>query len=79
MSKIKQTHESQSTEEFHNLEEDKLFTPIEDLQRIEAGGVYKKENLNLSTLPKGIRYIGYTIIGFTVLTVILVLILNFLF
>lgn len=69
-------HETQPVDNYKNVEEDQLYTPLEDLQRIEAGGVFKKNNLNLSTLPKGIRYIGYIIIGFTVITSILGIILN---
>ena len=53
-----------------NHEEDKLYTPIEDLQKIEGGGVLNRDSLNLDTLPKGIRWIGYVIIGFSFLTVI---------
>lgn len=67
MNKLKDTHETQSTEQFYNREEDKLFTPIEDLQKIEAGGVYKR-NVNFNTLPKGIKIIGYFLIGFFIVT-----------
>ena len=69
-------HESQSTAKFYNEEDDKLYTPIENLQRIEGGGVYKRNNLNLNSLPKGIRIIGYSIIGFTIITGMIGLILS---
>lgn len=53
-----------------NHEEDKLYTPIENLQKIEGGGALNRDSLDLDTLPKGIRWIGYVIIGFFVLTIL---------
>ncbi|WP_442599660.1 hypothetical protein [Neobacillus sp. D3-1R] len=76
---MKKIHETQSSESYKNVEEDKLYTPIEDYQRIEAGGVYKKNHIKLSTLPKGIRYIGYVLIGFTVITTIIGIIMTIFF
>ncbi len=66
---IKKIHETQSAEEFHNVGEDKLFTSIEDLQKIEAGRVFKGNIFHLSTLPKRIKYLGYFIFCFIIVTV----------
>jgi hypothetical protein len=74
---MKKVHESQSTETFNDTEVDQLYTPLDDLQKIEAGGVYKRNNLNLKTLPKGIRWIGYFIIGFILITSIIGFALSF--
>ncbi|CAH0344988.1 hypothetical protein [Bacillus sp. CECT 9360] len=68
---MKNTHETQSTEEYV-YEEGKIYSPIEDLQRIESGGAYNKDSLDISKQPKGIRYIGYFIIGFIVITFLLI-------
>ncbi|MGG3468692.1 hypothetical protein ABES02_14580 [Neobacillus pocheonensis] len=73
---MEKTHESQPSEEFKHTEDDKLYTPIEDLQKITAGGVYRRNSLKISSLPKGIRYIGYFIIGSCILTFVVAVILN---
>jgi hypothetical protein len=74
---VKDIHETQPDEEYRRSD-DEIYTPVEDLQRIEAGGIYKRENLKLSTLPLGIRIIGYFIIGFIAITSFLGIIFSFL-
>lgn len=60
MIRIKETHETQSTKQFKtDVNDEKLYTPIEDLQRIEAGGVYNRNSFDTSKFPKRIRYLGY--------------------
>lgn len=76
---MEKIHETQPTETIHNPESDQLYTPIENLQRIEGGGVYKRNSLKLKTLPKGIRYIGYFIIGFAASSIIFIIIMNMFF
>ncbi|MEH7120857.1 hypothetical protein V7128_26130 [Neobacillus vireti] len=75
---MKALHETQSTEtgEISNMK-DENYSPIENLQKIEGGG--NREKVNLKKLPAGIRYIGYFIIGFSVISIILMFILNFIF
>jgi len=69
-------HETQSTEEVDQPESDYLYTPVPDLQRIEGGGVYKRNSLKLNRLPKGIRSIGYFIVGFSIISFALIIIFN---
>lgn len=75
---VKKIHETQSTEEFHDVEKEKIYTPIEDLQRITAGGVFKRNHLKAKTLPKGIKWIGYLLAGFIVVSGVLIFVLNLL-
>ncbi|MDP4083342.1 MAG: hypothetical protein Q8934_01875 [Bacillota bacterium] len=76
---MKKTHETQTTKIHHQTNDDELYSPIEDLQKITLGGIPKKSSFQLSTLPKGIRYIGYFIIGFSVITTVLGILLSFFF
>ncbi|WP_456271023.1 hypothetical protein [Bacillus sp. AK031] len=70
------THETQPTEE-SPYNEDEIYSPVENLQKIEAGGTFKHKNMEMDTLPIGIRIIGYCIIGFIFVTSVLGLILSF--
>jgi hypothetical protein len=54
-----------------------VYSPIEDLQRIEGSGAYK--NADLNSMPKGIRYIGYFMIGFLTLFLLAAIIINLFF
>lgn len=72
MSKIKKTHETQS-EDSNVHDETKIYSPIENLQKIENGGAYNKKSLDLDSQPKGIRYIGYFIVGFIAITFLLII------
>lgn len=79
MIKIKKTHETQSTEKFStDVNDQELYTPIENLQKIEAGGVYKRDSFNVSRFPKGIRYLSYFLIGAMVLMFVGGMIIGFL-
>ncbi|WP_223589272.1 hypothetical protein [Neobacillus bataviensis] len=73
---MEKTHETQSSEAYKEIDDNKLYTPIEDLQKITAGGVYKRNSLKLKSLPKGIRYIGYFIMGFCILTFVIAIVLK---
>ncbi|MGG1676053.1 hypothetical protein ACIFOT_09940 [Neobacillus sp. NRS-1170] len=73
---MEKKHETQPSEAFKEIDDDKLYTPIEDLQKITAGGVYKRNSFKLSSLPKGIRYIGYFMMGFCILTFVIAIVLN---
>jgi hypothetical protein len=75
---LKKLHESQSTKDPNHFEEDQIYSPIEDLQKIE-GGNYKNGIPKLSKMPKGIRFIGYFIIGFFVVTGIFAIVMNLFF
>jgi hypothetical protein len=73
---MKDTHETQPTKDRINPEEDQFYSPIENLQNITGGG-FKNGIPQLSHLPKGIRFIGYIIIGFMVVVGIFAIFLNF--
>lgn len=72
---MKKTHETQRDEELYN-DDDDIYSPIEDLQRIENGGSFKRSSGNLEGQPVGIRIIGYVMIGFTMLMILSVIVLN---
>ena len=72
MSEIKKIHETQTTNKNVNGE-NKIYSPIEDLQNIESGGPLNKEGLDLDSQPKGIKYIGYFIVGSVVITFLFVI------
>jgi hypothetical protein len=76
---IKNSHETHSTEKFHKTDNDEIFSPTEDLQKIVAGGVFKRNSFNLNIFPKWIKYLGYFIVGFIVAISLIVLMLNLLF
>ncbi len=75
MKETKKIHETQSTIQDVN-EEDKIYSPIENLQNIESGGPLNKKGLDLDSQPKGIRYIGYFIIASVVITFLFALIIG---
>jgi len=78
--RIKETHETQSTEQYKSdVNDEKLYTPIEDLQRIEAGGVYNRNSFDTSKFPKRIRYLGYFLFGSFVLMLIAGIIIGLIF
>ncbi len=80
MIRIKETHETQSTEQYKSdVNDEKLYTPIEDLQRIEAGGVYNRNSFDTSKFPKRIRYLGYFLFGSFVLMLIAGIIIGLIF
>ncbi|EZP78686.1 hypothetical protein H839_02421 [Parageobacillus genomosp. 1] len=68
---MKDMHETQSTEPLHH-DDDNVFAPIEDLQRI-TGGVWNRKNFRLDSQPKGIRWVGYVMIGFFLMTMAIVI------
>jgi hypothetical protein len=71
---MKDMHKTQQAEQLHH-DEDKVFAPTEDLQRIE-GGVWNQKSFRPDSQPKRIRWIGYVIVGFVLMTMAIV-ILNF--
>lgn len=72
MGEIKKIHETQTT--YTNADkEGKIYSKIEDLQNIESGGPLNKEGLDLDSQPKGIKYIGYFIVGSVVITFLFVI------
>jgi hypothetical protein len=75
---LKRLHETQPTKDPIHLEEDQVYSPIEDLQNI-TGGSYKNGLPQLSHMPKGIRFIGYFIIGFFVIVGLFAIIINLFF
>jgi hypothetical protein len=66
-------HKTQQAEQLHH-DEEKVFAPTEDLQRSE-GGIWQK-SFRPDSQPKTIRWIGYVIVGFVLMTMAIV-ILNF--
>jgi hypothetical protein len=74
--KMKDTHETEPTKNPINSEGEQLYSPINHLQNIESGG-FKSSRPQLGRMPKGIRFIGYFMIGFFVVAGILAIVLNF--
>ncbi|MGE8205541.1 hypothetical protein ACQKP0_13355 [Heyndrickxia sp. NPDC080065] len=72
--KTNKFHETQ-TEDDQHVDDEKLFSPLEDLQRIE-GLVPKRNSFQLSTLPKGIQIIGYMMFGCMFMLVLVVIFIN---
>ncbi|GIN86380.1 hypothetical protein J6TS2_27660 [Heyndrickxia sporothermodurans] len=70
----KRIHETQSTQE-HHAEEEEVFSPTKDIQRIE-GVVYKKKSLQFTSLPKGVRLIGYFMFGCMFILILVVIFIN---
>ncbi|RDI47990.1 hypothetical protein [Falsibacillus pallidus] len=58
---MKETHETTHTQEQVQSEDNKIYTPLEDLLRAE--GNPPKDYSKVGSLPKGIRLIGYILIG----------------
>jgi len=75
---MKKTHETESTDIKVNVDDQEIFSPIEDLQRIEGVGPLKRNSLDLDKQPKAIRLIGYFFIAFVLISSLFVLIANFL-
>ncbi|MGG0175960.1 hypothetical protein [Gottfriedia acidiceleris] len=73
---MKRSHETEISDGKVNLEEHRIYSPIEDLQKIEGVSPLKRNSLDLDNKPKGIRFIGYFIIGFIVVSTLFVLIAN---
>jgi hypothetical protein len=71
---MKEMHETQSTEPLYH-DDNNVFTPIEDLQRIK-GGVWNRKSFRLDSHPKGIKWVEYVMVGF-VLVMVAIIILNF--
>jgi hypothetical protein len=75
---LKKLHETQPPKAPIHLEEDQVYSPIEDLQNI-TGGSYKNGLPPLSHMPKEIRFIGYFIIGFSVIVGLFAIVVNLFF
>jgi hypothetical protein len=71
---VKDMHETQSAEHLYH-DDDEVFPPIEDLQRV-TGGVWNRKSFRLDSQPKGVRWVGYVMVGFVLMTMAIV-ILNF--
>lgn len=67
---MKDVHETQSTEQLHH--DAKTFTPIEGLHKI-TGGAWNRKSLRLDSQPKGVRRIGYDMVGFVLLMAAIIL------
>ncbi|MBU5210714.1 hypothetical protein [Heyndrickxia oleronia] len=78
--KIKNIHETQSTDQANTgWNEEDLYSPVENLQKIEAGGVIKRNSFDISKFPKGIRYLAYFLFSGIFIIILLVLIINFIY
>ena len=73
---MKRTHETESTENNVYVDEHKVYSPTEDLQKIEGVSPLYRNSLDLSRKPKPIRLIGYFFIAFIVISTLVVLIAN---
>lgn len=73
---MKRTHETEISDSKTYLDDHKIYSPIEDLQKIEGISPLNRTSLELENKPKAIRFIGYFIIAFIVLSTLLVLIAN---
>ncbi|WNB91031.1 hypothetical protein [Bacillus sp. NEB1478] len=75
---MKKIHETQSSKRTFDEQEQKIYSPIENLQNIESGGSLNKKGLeNVSGLPKGIKLLGYVLFGLLGASMLLVMVLNF--
>ncbi|GGI11731.1 hypothetical protein [Gottfriedia solisilvae] len=74
----KKTHETESTDSKVNVDDHEIYSPIEDLQRIEGVGPLKRNSLDLDKQPKAIKFIGYFFIAFVLISTLFFLIANFL-
>ena len=75
---MKNTHETGSIDSNLNVDDQEIYSPIEDLQRIEGVGPLKRNSLDLDKQPKAIKFIGYFFIAFVLISIFFVLIANFL-
>ncbi|MEH6942337.1 hypothetical protein [Bacillus sp. JJ722] len=55
---------------------DDIYSPIEELQKIENGGAFKRSSANIEGQPLGIKIIGYVMIGFMALMFLIVIFSN---
>ncbi|MGE7216715.1 hypothetical protein ACQKJC_09460 [Priestia koreensis] len=75
---MKEMIETKSTAEL-DLKATPTSSPIEEYQRIASGGPLNKERIkDIGSLPKGIRYLGYFLIGSLGAMMIIGGLLNFL-
>ena len=65
-SRKEERHETQRTEEIQQMD-DRVFSPVEELDRIAAGGAMKREALDWRGFPRWIRYVGYIAFAFFVI------------
>ncbi|AZB42290.1 hypothetical protein CEF21_08315 [Bacillus sp. FJAT-42376] len=73
---MKQTHETQPSKSFDGTE-DQVFSPVEDLQRMEGTSPLNKNAfVNASGLPKGVKVTGYILLGMFGLMILAALLLN---
>ncbi|WP_212941427.1 hypothetical protein [Heyndrickxia oleronia] len=78
--KIKNIHETQSADQANTgWNEEDLYSPVENLHKIEAGGVIKRNSFDISKFPKGIRYLAYFLFSGICIIILLVLIINFIY
>ncbi|OIK14748.1 hypothetical protein BIV59_02065 [Bacillus sp. MUM 13] len=70
MQGMKEIHETQPDDKLYHGEENEIYTPIEDYQRVTAGGPFKRDSMDIGSFPKGIRIIGYFFVFFIVLTMV---------
>lgn len=73
---MKSTHETESAESKAYVDDHNVFSPIEDLQKIEGVTPLKKNSYDLNNKPKAIRFIGYFIIAFFVISALILFIAN---
>ncbi|WP_445613654.1 hypothetical protein [Geobacillus sp. YF-1] len=73
---MKDLHETQATEEYPKTDDEQIFSPIEDFERIVTGGAWKRESLKVKSEPKWLRYFSYLILGFVIVIPLIVWILN---
>ncbi len=73
---MKKTHETEISDGNIYLDDHKIYSPIEDLQKIDGMSPLNRTSLELENKPKAIRFIGYFIITFIILSTLLVLIAN---
>jgi hypothetical protein len=73
---MKRSHETEITDGKVYVEEHKIYSPIEDLQKIEGVSPLQRNSLDLENKPKAIRFIGYFIIVFIVVSILFVIIAN---
>ncbi|MGG0177457.1 hypothetical protein [Gottfriedia acidiceleris] len=75
---MERTHESETTQSKVYMDDQKVFSPIEDLQKMEGVIPLKRKSFEFGKKPKLIRYLGYFFITFIVLTMLFGLVASFL-
>ncbi|MEH7454384.1 hypothetical protein [Gottfriedia acidiceleris] len=68
------THETEISDGKVYIDEHKIYSPIEDLQKIEGFSPLKRNSLDLENKPKAIKIIGDFIFAFIVISTLIVLI-----